>query len=182
MIKKNNRTFFVALLFLWSIFIFCKSSELVAAQEKQSQNSSKEIETCLDCCSNCREKLYSDCSLSPVLIESFGILQHETEMAILDKFVQMFNGSPALDAYVVVYGGKTNKYGELDARTSRIKNYLLDYRKLDPSQIKFLMGGFREKFDVELWLSPVKNSYPPVKPTISLEKVKFKGKMLTLSL
>jgi hypothetical protein len=75
---------------------FCNLSEFAAAQEKQSQNSKKETETCLECCNNCREKLYSDCSLSPALIESFGILQHETEMAILDKFVQKFNGSPSL--------------------------------------------------------------------------------------
>lgn len=180
--KKNNQTFFVAILFFWAVFIFCNSGEFAAAQEKQSQNLAKETETCFDCCNTCREKLYSDCSLSPVMIDSFGILQHETEMAVLDKFVQKFNGSPALDAFIVVYGGRTNKYGELDARTNRMKNYLLDFRKLDPSQIKFVMGGFREKFGVELWISPVKNSYPPVTPTVSPETVKFKGKMVSSSL
>jgi hypothetical protein len=41
------------------------------------------------------------------------------------------------------------------------------------------MGGFREKFSVDLWLSPVKSSYPPITPTISPEKVRFKGKMAT---
>lgn len=123
----------------------------------------------------------SNCSLSPAMIDNFGVLNHETEMARLDTSVHTILSAPEFDAYVVIYGGKINQYGEVAERLNRVKNYLLNLKKLDPTRIFFITGGFREKFEFELWLSPVKNSYPPLSPSIEVEKVIFRGKMKPLS-
>lgn len=179
--KKHYQAILLRLSFLAALLFCLNSSGFVVAQERQNQVPLNRTDICKECCGACCEEFYSNCSLSPVMVDGFNILDHETEMALLDKFAQSFNGSPHLSAYVVVYGGHINKFGELEERTNRIKKYLLNFRKLDPGQIKFVMGGFREKFTFEMWLSPVKNSYPPLTPTISPERVKFKGKMESLS-
>lgn len=179
--KHHSRIIFVVLCLSFACLPFSKSNWFVNAQEKPNETSSEKTTACQECCTACRDFFYSKCSLSPVMADSFGVLNQETEMARLDNFAQSVNNSPEADAYIVVYGGKINKYGEMEARTNRVRNYLIDFKKLDPSRIIFVTGGFREKFGFELWLSPVKNGYPPIVPSVLPEKVRFKGKMTPLS-
>lgn len=182
MSKGRHAVVVVVLLILSALAAIDITPPLLTAQEKKSLDSSSTTDACKECCVSCRESFYSRCSLSPVMFDKFGILNHETEMAVLDNFAQEVNSSQgAADAYVVVYGGRANKYGELEERTKRVKNYLLGFKKLDPSRVMFVTGGFREKFAFEMWLSPVKNSYPPLSPTVSPEQVRFRGKMESLN-
>lgn len=174
----------ITITFLYFSFIpllFCESTHSIFAQSKTNEVATDKTSICQECCTICRDSFYSKCSLSPMLADSFGVLNQETEMARLDNFAQLINSSPESDAYVVIYGGKTNKYGEMGARTDRIRKYLIDFKKQDPSRIIFVTGGFRESLIFELWLSPVKNSYPPLTPSILPENVKFKGKITSLS-
>lgn len=174
--KKNDKILLSTIII--SIFLLLTSSNFVKAQETKEEKYDKladSLETFQRVC------FYSEFvdSFSPQLIESFTTdkVNHEDEMARLDSYLAQLNLNPSSTGYIVVYGGRTNKYGEYDIRVGRIKDYIA-FRSFDDSRIKYVNGGFREKFEFELWLSPrVKNAFPPISPTIAPEKVKFKGKM-----
>lgn len=173
----NNKIFF------WGftiVFIILANLCLIFAQEGKENKSELNIENCEKCCKVCRENYALSCPSAPTIFKKFGVVNHETEMANLDGYTNNIQANPDTDYYIVVYGGRLNKYGEFDERVKRIKSYLFNYRKLDPSQFKIIHGGFRENFEFELWLSPLKDSFPPLSPTIDPEKVQFKGKMKPL--
>lgn len=135
----------------------------------------------------CYQEFNKECSnddfqrrFAPRIFHKFGVVNLEEEWAILDMFSQEMGNNPEDIAYVIYYGGKVNKYGEAKERVKRITYYLTENRGKDPKKIIVVNGGFREKFEFELWLSPVKNSFPPLTPAIDPEKVIFKGKMKPL--
>ena len=131
--------------------------------------------------SNNAENHSIPCPSPPYVTDKFGAVNDETEIASLDQFTNQIRADKNVVAYIVYYGGKINKYGEFQERTKRIKFYLSKVMKLDMDRIKFVHGGFREKFEFELWLSYTKESFPPLSPTIEPEKVKYIGKMKPLS-
>ena len=121
------------------------------------------------------------CPSPPYVTDKFGAVNDEVEMARLDQFANQIRADKNVVAYIVYYGGKINKYGEFQERVKRINFYLSKVMKLDMERIKVVHGGFREKFEFELWLSYTKGSFPPLSPTIEPEKVKYIGKMKPLS-
>ena len=99
---------------------------------------------------------------------------------MLDGLASDFRNRNQAQIFIVIYGGKTNKKGELKERANRLVNYLTENRKIHLDKISVINGGFREKFEFELWFSPSKNIFPPLSPTVNVEDVKFKGKMKPL--
>lgn len=118
--------------------------------------------------------------LSPVKLDSFGEIGLDDLWARLDNVAIRMNNAPKVILYIVVYGGKVTKFGELKERPKPILFYLERTHKMDIQRIKIVEGGFREKFEIELWESRTKKMSPPLFPTISPEKVIFKGKMKPL--
>ncbi len=127
------------------------------------------------------EENHITCPLPPFIVDEFGAVNDEDEIARLDHFANQMRSSIRATAYIVYYGGKVNKNGEFQERIKRIKFYLSKVMKLDFSRIKIVHGGFREKFNFELWLSYIEDSFPVLSPTVEPEKVKFIGKMKPLS-
>lgn len=118
----------------------------------------------------------------PRQVDKFGVINLEDEWARLDAFAIALRNEPELLAYVVIYGGKRNKYGELKERPKPLVHYLINDRKIEPERIRIIEGGFREKFEFELWTSYSDKMFPPLSPIISPEKVIFRGKMKPLPL
>lgn len=153
----------------------------VTAQENKEKKAEKSFNECKDCCEVCKQNYTLNCPSAPYIFERFrSSITHEDEMGRLDNFLVGMQNDSDLTGYIVVYGGRINKYGEWQERVKRIHNYIKYRRKFDISRIKSVHGGFREKFEFELWLSPIKNSFPPLSPTVSPEQVKFRGKMKPL--
>ena len=175
--KKNTRR----LLKCFALFVFlvnfgAVSFQTIDAQENKEQTKNKKAE-CDECCDECRDKFIITCPSPPTLVAKFDYLStHEWEMGQIDNLLMQMQNNPDADGIIVVYGGRINKYGEFEIRTKRIKNYI-EYRKFEMARVKIVHGGFRKKFEFELWISPLENSYPPLSPTIAPEKVKFIGTM-----
>ena len=134
-------------------------------------------------------KSYKECfggdilyEFTPRLIDSFGVVNLEDEWAKLDNIAQTYRGFfvKGSQLFIIVYGGKTNKKGELKERTDRLVNYLTTNRMVETKKISVIMGGFREKFEFEIWVSRSEKIFPPLSPTINVESIKFKGKMKPL--
>ena len=125
---------------------------------------------CLDSI-GCYQKYYKECyevvlqDFTPVLVHSFGIVTLEEEWAKLDNLTTEWNNRYATNRnwriFIVIYGGKVNKIGELKERTRPLLYYLKETKKFDITSVIVVNGGFRKKFEFELWVSPSEKIYPP---------------------
>jgi hypothetical protein len=55
-----------------------------------------------------------------------------------------------------------------------MKPYLIDTRGLDSKRIVFVNGGYRESWEVELWLVPKGSNPPAPTPTVKPQDIKFR--------
>lgn len=169
----------VTLIFFATVLQF--SLGYVMAQETKKEKCDKFGDALQTFSRECYNEEYLN-TFSPELVDNLLLTDssEEFEMLKLDVFFQIIQNSQAT-GYIVVYGGRINKYGEYDIRVERITGYTFGTRAQDRSRIKVVHGGFRERFEIELWTSPIKNAFPPLSPTIAPEKVKFKGRMKPFS-
>jgi hypothetical protein len=114
--------------------------------------------------------------------DEYGDTNCEDEMAHLDNFAVTLQNGPANKGVIIFYGGRRfrgrlPKRGEAAARAARIQPYLVQRRGIPTDQVVIINGGYREKWQVELWVVPPGASMPAPRPTIPVEKIKFrKGK------
>ncbi len=135
------------------------------------------------------KKNYNECfsgelvdEFVPNMVGHFGITNLEEEWLNMDSLNVRYRNDSARQIFLVVYGGKTNKSGEIKERTKRLIYYLTENRHIPKEKITIINAGFREKFEFEFWLSPSDKIFPPLSPTVDVEKVKFRGKMKPLPL
>lgn len=99
----------------------------------------------------------------------------ETEMARLDSYAIQVQNKPKYTAYVIVYGRRNGTARhELRQRRARIRRYLVKNRNIEPERVYVMIGGFREKVTVELWLVARGEKLPEPTPTGSSSDVKYK--------
>lgn len=107
--------------------------------------------------------------------DAFGNINCETELAILDDLAIILQNDPALQADVVIYGGRAGPRNQALSRAARMKSYLVQSRRIEPERIITIDGGYRDGLEGELWLSPVGAGAPPLRPTIDRRYVRLKG-------
>ena len=109
------------------------------------------------------------------LVDQFGSrLSSEDRSVRFDHLFSELLKTPNSIAYVVLYCGKTCKYGEVEAHMRGIE-IKIALRKFDHSKLVVVNGGFRDKFDTELWLVENKSAPPEIKPTVNIKYVTFAG-------
>jgi hypothetical protein len=115
-------------------------------------------------------------------IDEFGDVNCEDEMARLDNFAVTLQSAPANKGVIIFYGGRLfrgrlPKRGEAAARAARLRSYLVQRRGIPTDRVIIIDGGYMEKWQAELWAVPPGASMPAPRPTIAVEKIKFrKGK------
>ena len=126
-----------------------------------------------------------------MLVDKFGDVCCEDEMARLDNFAIAVQNNPDAQAYIVFYGGRRHsfpscqrgqqrlpRHGEAEARVARLRKYLVLRRGLDSNRIVVVNGGYRQQWEAELWIVPKDSASPTPTPTINAQKIKFrKGKI-----
>jgi hypothetical protein len=97
------------------------------------------------------------------------IRHSEAEMWHLEDFlVPALSADPQSKAYIIAYGGRETDPGKARRYAVRAKNYLVNYRGINPERIVSVDGGRREEFVVELWLVPKDAKPPEPSPTITV--------------
>ena len=109
--------------------------------------------------------------------DEFGNIRYEDAQARLDNFaIQLFQlreKEPEWRGYIVVYAGSRSRIGEAQFKANCYKNYLVRVRQMDPASLFAVDGGYREDFQVQLFLGR-SDYYPPIlKPTVSPTKVQL---------
>ena len=108
------------------------------------------------------------------LIDQFGNLTGEERSARFDNLFNEISKKPASIGYVVLYCGKTCQYGEIEAHMRGIE-IKIALRKFDRSKLVVVNGGFRPKFDTELWVVEEGSAPPEIKQTMNIRYVTFTG-------
>ena|SRR6185503_5272247 len=103
-------------------------------------------------------------------LDSYNEIQHsEGEMWHIEDFLMpALSGDPESRVYIIAYGGRATEPGKARRYAVRAKNWLVNYRGIDPRRIVALDGGRREDFVVELWLVPKDAKPPEPSPTITV--------------
>lgn len=113
----------------------------------------------LDCSASCAVSI-------PVAVlparkfDEFPEITSNDEKARLDNFVIELNSDPTTIAYVIVYPSRGGQTGEVERRTKRIVDYLVNSRGLDAQRIVTMVGPPRSNLLVELWNKP-QGAQPP---------------------
>lgn len=113
----------------------------------------------MDCSSTCVVQF-------PVPVEcrkfdEFPDISRNDEKARLDNFGIELQNDPTMTAYVIVYPGRGGRPGEVQARVTRIVDYLSNSRGIDARRIVTIVGPTRPEMIVELWTCP-QGGRPPV--------------------
>lgn len=111
--------------------------------------------------------------------DRFGDIQCEDEMARLDNLAVQLQNSPADTAVITFYGGKKfrgrlPRRGDAAARASRMKPYLVGRRGVPSRQITVIDGGYREEWQVVIFIVPPGATSPTPDPTVPLKQIKFR--------
>ena len=113
--------------------------------------------------------------LAPRLTESYGQINAEDMMARLDFFAIELQKHPHAVAHIVAYGPEGEIGGTGRHILSITKDYLVNSRGIDPTQIEISYGGrYKDPSDVftELWLVPAGAGPPKIKRYSSELKLK----------
>lgn len=97
---------------------------------------------------------------TPRRFDEFPSLSFDDDKARLDNLAIELQNSPGATAYVVVYGGRTNRPGEANRLGSRARDYLVATRGIDASRIVMVNGGSSDLNYFELWIVP-RGAQPP---------------------
>jgi hypothetical protein len=114
--------------------------------------------------------------------DEFGDINCEGEMAHLDNFAIQLQNEPAAKGVMVFYGGRRfrgrlPKQGEAAARAARLKPYLVERRGIPAERVDVIDGGYKEEFQIQLWVIPSEVQMGRPDLTIPVKDIKFqKGK------
>ena len=107
------------------------------------------------------------CSVSfPIQVEcrkfdEYSDIAYNDEKARLDNYAIELQNDPTSTAYIIVYPGTRGRPGDVQRRTTRAVEYLVNSRGITANRIVTLVGPVRDHLLVELWLCP-QGAKPPV--------------------
>jgi hypothetical protein len=109
--------------------------------------------------------------------DSFGKIPFEDVEARLDSFaVELQNlneGKSHYRGFIIVYAGRSARAAEASTTAACSKSYLVTVRNFAPDTVIAADGGYRDEFEVELYIIP-NDAYPPLlMPTVSPKKVEI---------
>lgn len=86
--------------------------------------------------------------------DSYGNIDFANETARLDNFVLQIFHSNKLRGLMLLYAGKETFKGEAAYRLNRAKEYLTNFRGLDPSRLTTVDCGFAQDLTTMLYVMP----------------------------
>lgn len=113
--------------------------------------------------------------------DQFGDIKFEDEKARLDNFaIQLINYKEQRGS-IIVFAGRQTYANEARERLNRAKNYLVKIRNIDPNQVTTIDGGYREDFQIYLYIIPPGADPPSLEADVSpteIELTKRRPKVL----
>ncbi len=111
-------------------------------------------------------------------VDEFSFIRCDDELMRMFHYRDYLNNHPDANGYLIVYGGQMEKRGASKAHAARLKDLLINSLGISADRITVFVGGYREKWTVELWALS-RDAEKPI-PTVTLKPsdVRFrKGKI-----
>lgn len=105
----------------------------------------------LDCSASC--PVHFPVTQTCRRFDEFPDITRNDEKARLDNFAIELQNDPTSNAYVIIHPAQRGT-GELQTRSRRIMDYLVNSRGLDPRRVITRIGPSRPNLSVELWACP----------------------------
>ncbi|HEX7297014.1 MAG TPA: hypothetical protein VF251_14765, partial [Pyrinomonadaceae bacterium] len=86
--------------------------------------------------------------------DQFPDIARNDEKARLDNFGIELQNDPTSTAYVMVSPGRSTRQSDVQRRTTRIVDYLVNSRGIDSHRIVTVVGAPKDELLVELWVCP----------------------------
>jgi hypothetical protein len=99
----------------------------------------------------------------------------ENDSAVLDDAAIMLQTDPSLQAYVVVYAGRSSPKNMALRRADHLRRYLVDEKGVEPGRVIAVDGGVRNELFAEIWLSERDAGPPPTRSTVDPKYVRPVG-------
>lgn len=103
----------------------------------------------------------------------YGDLSPDLERERLDAVAAALLGRREAYAYLIAYAGKIAVKGEAGARAACARNYLIKKHHIQADRIQAIDGGYRETFEVEVYVEEKDGSIPLATPGVRPSAVKI---------
>lgn len=105
--------------------------------------------------------------------DAYGDLSPKLERERLDAVAAVLLGRPETKAYLIAYAGQVAHNGEAAARVACARDYLIKKHHLQDDRVQAIDGGYRDMFEVELYVEEKNGPIPLARPSIRPSKVKI---------
>jgi hypothetical protein len=113
--------------------------------------------------------------------DEYSYIICDYEVMHLLSFRDFLKNNPDLIGYLIVYGGQGERRGAAEAHAARLKDALINSLGIPAGRFTVIVGGYRQKWAVELWGCPRDANKPIPKSSIQMDGVKFRrGKIKKL--
>jgi hypothetical protein len=106
--------------------------------------------------------------------DEFDFSDCESLAARLDNFAVEMSHAKNQIGFILVYGGREVRRGEMQMYKSRIQSYLIKRRGLDARKFRVQFSGYRETAGVVIVIEPAGVSAPNLIGIVDSKAVKFK--------
>ena len=103
----------------------------------------------------------------------YGDVSADLERERLDAVAAELRRRREADAYLIAYAGKIAHKGEAGARAACARDYLIKIHHIQADRIREIDGGYRETFEVEVYVEEADGSIPLATPTVRHSAVKI---------
>ena len=103
----------------------------------------------------------------------YGDLSLDLERERLDAVAAAMLGRREAHAYLIAYAGKIARKGEAGARAACARDYLIKKHRIQADRIHAIDGGYRETFEVEVYVEEEDGSIPLATPAVRPSAVKI---------
>jgi hypothetical protein len=105
--------------------------------------------------------------------DAYGDLSPKLERERLDAVAAELLRRREADAYLIAYAGHVAYKGEASARAVCARNYLIKKHHIQADRIQAINGGYREMFEVEVYVEEKDGSIPLATPSVRPSKIKI---------
>jgi hypothetical protein len=114
-------------------------------------------------------------ALGFVKFDEYGDIGALEEGKRLDIFASQLRAQPTTQGYIIAYGGRRSRIGEVKDRAVCAKNYLTKHQGIASRRLVIVDGGYREQAATELHIRLEPGSLPPISPALNPGEIRIVG-------
>lgn len=112
-------------------------------------------------------------ALGFVKFDEYGDIGALEEVKRLDTFASQLREQPTTQGYIIAYGGRRSRIGEVKDRAVCAKNYLTKHQRIESRRLVVVDGGYREQAATHLHIRLAPRGLPPISPALDPREIRI---------